>query len=420
MKTNVTADAAVRLMLHYPFWCELYYSMPIIEDESIGTLATDGKRCWVNPKFWVTLSLDLKISALAHEIIHKMLHHPTRRNGRDPFISNIAADYVVNGLLAENGFKIGPGWVQPLAKYKGWSFEAVYNDLIKNLKPPPPQPSGGKGKGKGAGKPQPGKPQPGDGDPEEDDDGDDGTPQGRSPYAKAPDVPDEWKRAWRDVKDLDATPEEVEQHEAEVEQAVAKAITAARAMGHSPAGIDMATSVTYIPKEEPWYNHLHRYMQSLAVSEFNWARMNKRHAVLHRVFAPANYHEALGEVIVAADASGSMYDTYTQGVVAGHINAILSEAKPRKVHVLFFDTVVHKAEELDAGAIEFESNPVGGGGTSFVDIFEWAEREGIIPAVCIVLTDLEGTFPLVEPEYPVVWASIRNHVAPFGETIYVN
>jgi hypothetical protein len=43
-----------------------------------------------------------------------------------------------------------------------------------------------------------------------------------------------------------------------------------------------------------------------------------------------------------------------------------------------------------------------------------------VPAVCIILTDLCGSFPAQAPEYPVIWASIEEGIeAPFGEALYV-
>jgi predicted metal-dependent peptidase len=99
----------------------------------------------------------------------------------------------------------------------------------------------------------------------------------------------------------------------------------------------------------------------------------------------------------------------------------LGEAKPIKVHVVYFDTMVHKHVEMDPGEIEFEAQPQGGGGTSFCDLFDWAEREGINPAVAIVLTDMMGSMPTEAPPYPVVWASTeKDYTGPFGDTIYIS
>lgn len=409
-----TAVAAVRLMMLYPFWCELFYSMKVIEDASVATLETDGRCMWVNPTFYNALPLDFKITALAHEVCHKMLHHCTRGLFFDPLVGNIAADIVVNTLLARNGFKIHPSWVQPKPEWSDWTFEDVYRELTKNLKPKP-QPQGG-----GDGTPQDGdaqgdgKAQAGQGKPRQ------GEGQGDSEFDLSG-APEQWQKAWRDVRKFKGSAAEVEKFERKVEEQVAKAVASAKAMGNAPLGVEMAVDkARYIPAET-WYDHLHRYMQSLRLKEYNWSRINKRQMALHDIIAPEMYCEALGEIILFVDASGSCFDAIEQARFTGHINLILAEANPEKVHVVYFDTMVHKHIEMDPGEIEFEAQPQGGGGTSFTDLFDWAEREGINPVVAIVLTDMCGTMPYEAPAYPVVWAStLAGYEGPFGETIYIN
>lgn len=412
MKTNVTADAAVRLMLFHPFWSELYYSMKIVESEEQVrgrdmTLATDGSTMWVSPKFWKTLQLEHKISALAHEVCHKMLLHCTRRGDRDPFIWNVAADHVVNNILTKNQFKPIPGYWICDPKYDGWSVEAVYNDIINSMPPPPPKGSKGSGKSKGG---QP-TPDPNQGEPDASGD--------ESPYEA--NAPEAWKKMMRDVRKQAGSPQQIERHEAEVEQAVQKAMATARAMGHAPAGVQAPLAEAYAPAEEPWYNHLHRYFQELTMSEYNWSKFDRRMAAAYGMIAPANFSERLGEVVVFVDCSGSCYDAAQQCRFAQHVSAILSEAKPRKVVMAYFDTKVHFHEEIDPVDLDVKSHPHGGGGTSFAELFTWAEHEGYDPAVAIVLTDMMGTFPQSGPEYPVIWADIAHccDAGPFGETLRV-
>jgi predicted metal-dependent peptidase len=435
MTTQCTAAAAVRLMMKFPFWCELYYSMKVVESTNFPTLATNGKVMWVNPEYWAKLdSIDYRVSALAHETTHKMLHHCTRGlHMIEPF-GNIAADIVVNTMLAENGFRIHPTWVQPESKYKGWTFEQVYDDIIKNLPKPP------KGRGGGQGTPKDGGEQ-GDGEPGggEDDSGSSGPPsKGSGKPAKAGKkspaqaggdsgdpfrgnhVPQQWRDAWADIIKHTGTKDEREAFERKIEQQVANAIASALAMGHAPAGVEMAMEKIVRIEKEQWYDHLHRFMQSLHSLDYNWARQNRRNAVLYDMVSPDLYSESLGEIVLFRDTSGSCYTQALQAGFNGHINGILSEAKPRKVHVCDFDAAVYSHGELDPGEIEFSANPRGGGGTSFVPLFEWIEEQGINPAVVIVLTDLCGTFPAEPPPYPVVWASTEKLQAPFGEVIYIN
>lgn len=388
MRTAITADAAIKLLLNHYFMSELYYSMNIIETDEIPTLATDGINLWVNPEFWNTLTIELKVSAVCHELFHKMFLHPTRMRGMFVPVGQIAADIVVNMLLVENGFKLDTTWVQPVAKYRNWSFEAVYADLMKTLPPPPPPKAGEQG---------------------------DGTPVDMN----GPGIPQSWKDAWKDVKQHEGTPQEIEKIEQKIQQEVERALTNARAAGQVPKGIEMPMKLTYAVSKEPWYNHLARYMQTITQSEYNWRKMNRRHLVLHRIFAPHNQSEALGTVGIFVDASGSVYDAASQARFGEHINAILSETRPKQVMVYYFDTIVHKHVEMEPGSIEFDEQPQGGGGTDFTRLWDYAADEGHVLDLAIVLTDLEGRMPNEEPPYPVVWASILKYPVPFGEAIYI-
>lgn len=382
-QTDMAAAAAVRLTLKHHFWTEIYYSMYVVEAtpeevaEGIETEATDGKTLWINRAHFAKLPIDQQVSEIVHELSHKILLHPTRRGSRDPKGWNIACDHAVNTMMRNNGFYVGPDWLCDM-KYNGWLSEAIYADIMKDQKEREKNGGGGQGPT---------------------------MPKGR-----------------QDIRDPKlATPEEVAAHEDAVKALVDRAIANAKARGDLPAGIEQGVIAAYKASEESWYNKLHRYMQSLSTSTYNWARINRRALITHGVFAPLHYAEALGEVALFIDTSGSCFRAAQQANFAGHLNAILAEAKPRKVRMYYFDSQVYDGAEIEAGEIDVVTKPRGNGGTSFVPIFERVEAEGVMPEVCIILTDLDGRFPKNEPDYPVVWASIHTHrSAPFGEVIYVN
>lgn len=397
-QTQIAAAAAVRLALRHPFWTEVFYSMTIREAtpeevaQGIKTEATDGRNLWINKDFWKSIPLDQQVAELVHELFHKILLHNTRRGNRDPYLWNVACDYVINAAMKKNGFQfptgVPGGWLYD-PKYDGWLSEAVYNDLVKQ------------------GKQQ--QPKPGQGQP------------GQSPYKGMPGMP-QLAPGREDLKDAPGSdhPETRDRIEQEIKAMVDRAVAMAKAMGNLPAGIEKEVAKASKPAREPWYNHLHRYMQSLAVSEYNWSRINRRAMLTHKCFAPLHYAEALGVVDLFIDTSGSCYAAAQQSNFAMHLNAILAEAKPRLVRLHYFDTRVYPGREIQAGEVDVELRPKGGGGTSFVDIFRQVAEYDEQPEVCIVLTDLCGTFPSHAPDYPVVWASIdEDEVAPFGETIHV-
>lgn len=398
--------AATRLVLRHPFWAELYYSLTVQEGSlvstpSVGTLATDGRTLWVNPEFWATMSHDERVAALAHEVGHKMLLHTTRCGARNPRLWNRACDFVVNAILKENGFVLGRGWLYD-PRFAGRSAEDVYSELEREQ---PPQGEDGGGAGEGG---EDGEDSGGAGEGGEDGEGRGGG-QGQGPQ-------------WDDLRRPEGSGEAISNFEKEVMQTVQKALATAKAMGTAPAGMSAFDDVC-TPSREPWYNHLHRFMQSLSYAEYNWAKMNRRHAVVNNVFAPDHYSEALGEIVIAIDCSGSVFTAADQANFAGHVNAILAEARPRKVHVMYFDTCITRHDTIEAGELDFRTRPAGGGGTSFVPIFNKIATEGITPDAVVVLTDCYGDYPPA-PHYPVLWASIEERVGsyfpPFGDFIFVD
>jgi hypothetical protein len=354
-----------------------------------------------------------------------MLFHCTRGMSFDPYWGNVAADIIVNTLLFKNGFKIHQNWVQPDMQYDGWTFEAVYADLMKKLKKqPPPKPGQGQpqqGQGGGQGQPQPsaggkGKPEPGNG-------------AGDGPSKDVPDniagdgppqmpswVPEQWKDINRDIQKFKGSAEARERLEQKIEVEVANAIANARAAGNAPAGVEGAVDALREVKKENWYDHTARFMQALAFSEFSFHRYDRRAVEMYDIVAPDLYSPTLECVVLLQDASGSCFAAAQQADFAGHMNNILSETRPRRVVVMTFDTQVHLKYEVDPGM--FEMRPAkGGGGTSFIEPLQRAMEEN--PAVIICLTDLEGSLPSTPPDCPVLWACTTKLVAPFGETVHV-
>lgn len=69
---------------------------------------------------------------LGHEILHAALRHGERRGGRDPFLFNVAADYVINGWLLEMGVGEMPDGLLHDPQLNGLSAEEVYDRIARD------------------------------------------------------------------------------------------------------------------------------------------------------------------------------------------------------------------------------------------------------------------------------------------------
>ena len=138
---NLTT-ARVALLLKKPFFGVLALNLELVEvdqktAERMTTAAVDGRHLYYNPEFINSLTKEERMFLVGHEVLHCVYHHLQRRFDRDPKIYNMAADYVINAILMDDGFtkpKIG----LYEEKYLNWTTEDVYDDLIKNGAKPKP------------------------------------------------------------------------------------------------------------------------------------------------------------------------------------------------------------------------------------------------------------------------------------------
>jgi predicted metal-dependent peptidase len=95
---------------------------------TVAAVDEEAKEIYVNPS--ARLREEGARFVIAHELLHVGLRHQSRRLGRDPYLWNVACDYVVNGWLVEMGVGELPQFgVLYDPELKGMSAEAIY-DLI--------------------------------------------------------------------------------------------------------------------------------------------------------------------------------------------------------------------------------------------------------------------------------------------------
>jgi predicted metal-dependent peptidase len=163
-----------------------------------------------------------------------------------------------------------------------------------------------------------------------------------------------------------------------------------------------------------WRELLRRAWSETIPCDYSWMPPNRRH-IWTGLYLPGVRSEGAGEIAIAVDCSGSV-NPRQLGLFEAEIRSILEGQRPSRVHVLYFDTEVHKTEVYQAG-LPIALTPVGGGGTNFGPCFRWLDERGIVPQTLVFLTDLCGAFPSEAPAYPVLWATTESRRAPFGQVI---
>jgi predicted metal-dependent peptidase len=353
LKKLSVARAQLILNKGQGFWGVLALRLNLVERPECKTLAVDGKSVFYNPDFVMSLSDSLCRSAMAHEVMHCVLDHMRRRGDRSPKKWNQAGDYAINLILEEGGFEIGESWLLH-KNYAGMSADEIYNMLP------------------------------------DDDSGDDALDEVLEPTDNA-----------------DSQAQAVEWQIAAVQAA-----TAAKSQGTLPGAIQRLVE-DIIEQKVDWKSALRAFMTERAKDDYSWARPNRRY-LSAGLYLPGMYSEAMGEVCVAIDTSGSI-DQHTLNAFGAEIKAIVESAKPVMTRVIYCDAAVNHVDEFTQEQ-ELAFKMHGGGGTDFRPPFDLIEQQGHKPACMVYLTDGYGPFP-PEPPYPTLWVCTTDVVAPFGRTI---
>ncbi len=114
---------------------EFIENAEITRREEISVAAVDEVACtiYLNPAVGLS-ELEARF-VIAHEILHVALRHLDRRQGRDPYLWNVACDYVINAWLIEMQIGVPPsiGLLHD-PQLKGLSAEEVYDRIVGDMR----------------------------------------------------------------------------------------------------------------------------------------------------------------------------------------------------------------------------------------------------------------------------------------------
>jgi predicted metal-dependent peptidase len=363
--------SVLRLRMKSPFLATLALFARFIPSPTLPTAATDGKNILFNPDFLLSLPNSQQDGLHLHEVLHAALLHVPRRGERDRFLWNIAADIVVNGMIAQQGsFELPDGGLRD-EKLEHLSVEEIYELLLKQPK---------------------GKHELAIADlleemPENGDREGDSLSQNRKAALES-----HWRNA--------------------MQQATAIARTVAQ--GTMPVGFERELGAIQDAQLD-WRSYLWRYLVQTPTDFVNFDR---------RFIGRGLYLESLeGETVqvyVAVDTSGSI-DEKELGMFLSEVRGILNAYPHLKCELYYVDAAAYGPYNLHAK--DEIPVPQGGGGTSFVPFFVKVEEswDRLTSGVCVYLTDGYGCFPEPAPELPTLWVvtpgGLDLSAFPFGEAV---
>jgi predicted metal-dependent peptidase len=374
--------ARVGLLLRHPFFGNMATRLQIKEaEEWCNTAATDGRAIYFNRKFFEPLTTKQVEFVIAHEVLHNVFDHMGRREGRDPKIFNIAADYCVNGQIVRD--RIGDHNIEGIkifhdSKYYGWGAEQVYDDIYEKM------------------------------DDEE--------------LAALGQLLDD-HIDWGDQDSKDGQPkyskEELKQIRDEIREATMQAAQAAGA-GNTPASVaKMIKELT--ESKMNWRQLLRQQIQSIIKNDYTFMRPNRKGWHMNAILPGTNFDTTI-DVCVGIDMSGSIGSDQAKDFLS-EIKGIMQEYKDFKLKVWCFDTQVYNEADFDGYNMDdFDHyEPMGGGGTAFECNYEYMKDNNIEPKKFIMFTDGYPCGSWGDENYTDTLFIIhgdKSIVPPFGDYAY--
>lgn len=385
--------ARVGLLLRHPFFGNMATRLVLKEaTDWCPTAATDGRHLFYSVPFFAKMTNKEIEFVIAHEILHCVFDHMTRREDRDPQIHNIAADYIVNNTLVRDRIGDKPKDIPIFQdfKYDGWTSEAVYDDIFKKYDEEELK--------------QLGKllDEHIDWDKDNQQDNKSG---GKSGKDKAPSYSKEELRKIRD----------------EIKENMISAAQAAGA-GNIPAEVERLIKELTEPKMS-WRELLRQQIQSTIKNDFTFQRPSRKAWHTNAILPGMNYDETI-DICIALDMSGSIGDDQSRDFLT-EIQGIMEEYKDYRIKVWCFDTKVYNEQDFSADNGHDLSNYqiMGGGGTEFNCNWEYMKEMDIQPKRFIMFTDGYPWGSWGDEDYCDTVFVIHSHHdknlrAPFGATAH--
>lgn len=432
------ATARTRLIIDKPFLGALVLRLPMeqADPEWCKTTATDARKFYYNYDYIDCLSIEETQFMLSHEALHCALSHFARRQHRVTHKWDLACDYAINPLLEKDGLTPPPGTLRML-EYEGMTAEEIYpliddlddqetldqhiyddseSDGENNVAPSPNDDSDSdntqkdKQPSQGSGSQQSPEQQTGQSGSQSGQNNKDGGNKTQSPQPQD-------KNSQGAEKPQPLTHQEKENLSVQWQQRMAGA--AQQAMQAGKLDGEMARMVDFLLQPQlPWRNLVSRYLNAIARDDYSYTRPSTRRG------DPAIYpslRSAQLDIVVAVDTSGS--------ISQNEISEFVSEIDALKGQMRARVTLIACDSDLAPGCpwvyepwedFSLPKSIKGGGGTRFVPVFDWANKQDKTPDILVYFTDAEGEFPKVEPAFDVLWLVKGKAKVPWGQRVQLN
>ena len=352
----------------------------VIFSEDIPTACTNGRDVIYNKDFIKTLDDKELNFVVLHEALHKAYQHMNLWKKLwkiNPMVANMAADYVVNYAIheADEQSEIAKRPDSALfdLKYKGMTTKQIFDSLMRDA-----EKNGGGNEGNGG----------------------------------------------HDSHDWEGADSLSDEEKKEVAKQIDQALRQGEIIRGKMQGNKNRSVTEILEPKVDWREQLREFVNATCKNKdrTSWKRPHKRF-IGHDIYMPSMIGEAIGQVVIGIDTSGSIGDKELNEFLT-EVVAICDDVSPSSIELLYWDTHVAGHETYNQGdyhGLVQSTKPAGGGGTHVGCVNQYIKDKRIQPEAIIILTDgyVEDDFG-GNWEQPTLWAITSKHItSPHGKSIFI-
>lgn len=368
-------DAMLHLLLKQPFYGYVASCITPTECENVSTIRMvydSNIKLFYNREWYESLSDEKAIGVIIHELLHIILLHPHRREGREMLIWNAACDMAVNEHIACDMLPVDSITVETIAnelreeipRFK--TAEFYYEILVKI--------------------------------------------EDQFSFFERK---DDMSLIMKSGLDLKAN-RQMEDDSSEISRKTLKSmlselIEQAQYEGEIPGEISSVVSDVYKKSDINWRNVLRRFLtgKGKVIKRKSFKRESKRFENL-----PGDKRTVGLEALIALDASGSISDKQLSQFYGELLK--IKKITGASMKVIQFDTECSVPVSIER--FVKEKKRTRGGGTDYKPVFELADRMKM--PLLVIFTDGEGSAP-PEVNQKVVWMVTKAGKKPAAYGHYV-
>jgi len=369
-------DAMLHLLLKQPFYGYVAASVTPTESEEVTTIKMindSSLKLIYNKQWYESISNEMAIGVIVHELLHIILLHPYRRGRREKLLWTIACDMAVNEhispqLLPDDSVTvkgIGKEIREPIPKLKSAEF---YYDVISKHE------------------------------------------NQFSFFERKDDIRIVIKSGLELTANRQMEDEISEINKSALKSTLSEIIEQAQFEGEIPGAVSAIVADIYKTGDTNWRNILRRFLtgKGKVIKRKSFKRESKRFDNL-----PGNKRTLGLNALIALDASGSISDNQLSQFYGELLK--IKKITGAALMVTQFDTDCTVPVSIERYVKE--KRRVKSGGTDYRPVFELADSMGM--SLLVIFTDGEGTAPS-EVNQKVVWMLTKEGKRPAEYGHYAN